>query len=608
MPLLLKTARVIGSPSELAWAQAHTIGNLFLVIVLQKKTNEAETNLAVAGKELLLKITESYETQGIKNLASFRLMIEEVIQTPEDIKIASFAIGMVSGNALYVGVKDGTVFLKRRETLAPILQGKEDLTCASGILQEGDQIFLLSKETTAFVEEETTKELLATIIDPQEIAEALSARLYKEEEQDKLAMLIVWVGKSYEADAEEEHLIVEEKEEEPVPVGKSRFTRAVKIMRSTLRLVLGLFRGKTRRVVITVFIVLFVLLFLSLILGVNKRKEEQARTRFTAVFSEASEKLDQGLALADLNPQLSAKTLSEAKGIVEKALPEFSDKRSKEELTALEKKIDDGLQKALHIQNFSDVPVFFDLTLIKDGAVGVQMVLVDGKALVLDNKNGVLYTLTVSQKQAELVSGNIGDGKFATIAEGLGFVLDKDGVERIIFKTKKREKVVASDSEWGDIGGLATFGGNLYLLDKGKASIYKYQAGESGFSSKRNYLGPGIAPDFSNTVSMVIDGSVWVLFSDGRISKFVQGAPQPFSIQGIDIALSNPKAIFTNDENKYLYILDSSNKRVVVVAKDGFYNAQYKWEGIQNVTDLVASEKEKKLLLLSGSKIYGIDL
>ena len=55
-------------------------------------------------------------------------------------------------------------------------------------------------------------------------------------------------------------------------------------------------------------------------------------------------------------------------------------------------------------------------------------------------------------------------------------------------------------------------------------------------------------------------------------------------------------------------LLDKGNDRVVVVNKSGEYYSQYRWPGIGGVTHLVASEEEKKILLLAGNKIYEIEI
>jgi len=105
-----------------------------------------------------------------------------------------------------------------------------------------------------------------------------------------------------------------------------------------------------------------------------------------------------------------------------------------------------------------------------------------------------------------------------------------------------------------------------------------------------------------------VDGSVWVLFSDGTIVKYTQGKKDAFQVIGLDQPFGEAVKIFTSPEVEHLYILDRANTRVVVVDKSGEYAAQYQWSGIAGVKDLVVSETLKKIFFLTGEKVFSLDL
>jgi hypothetical protein len=65
----------------------------------------------------------------------------------------------------------------------------------------------------------------------------------------------------------------------------------------------------------------------------------------------------------------------------------------------------------------------------------------------------------------------------------------------------------------------------------------------------------------------------------------------------------NPTAIYTNEINKNVYILDKDGGRVIVLEKNGDFKIQYVSDQIKNATDLVVSEEERKIILLTGSKL-----
>jgi hypothetical protein len=107
---------------------------------------------------------------------------------------------------------------------------------------------------------------------------------------------------------------------------------------------------------------------------------------------------------------------------------------------------------------------------------------------------------------------------------------------------------------------------------------------------------------------MAIDGSVWVLFSDGTIVKYTRGEKDAFGVTGLDQEFEKPTKIFTSPEVDNLYILDQQKTRVVVMDKTGEYQAQYLWPGIAGVRDLTVSEELGKMFLLTGEKVFVIEL
>ncbi len=107
---------------------------------------------------------------------------------------------------------------------------------------------------------------------------------------------------------------------------------------------------------------------------------------------------------------------------------------------------------------------------------------------------------------------------------------------------------------------------------------------------------------------MAIDGSVWVLFSDGTIAKYTRGTKDPFVMAGLDKGWGEAVKIFTDAEQENLYVLDRQSTRVVVVNKSGEYQSQYNWPGIAGVKDVMVNEELGKIFLLTGEKVFTIEL
>ena len=138
--------------------------------------------------------------------------------------------------------------------------------------------------------------------------------------------------------------------------------------------------------------------------------------------------------------------------------------------------------------------------------------------------------------------------------------------------------------------------------------IYRFAGNNDSFSDKTEWLAPGIEVDFSKIIDISIDGSIWVLSSSGKVTKFTNGNPSVVLMKGIVEEVSNPTAIYTNEKIKNVYILDKETGRVIALEKNGNFKLQYKSDVIKEVKDLIVSEDESKIILLTGSKLMYIEL
>ena len=110
---------------------------------------------------------------------------------------------------------------------------------------------------------------------------------------------------------------------------------------------------------------------------------------------------------------------------------------------------------------------------------------------------------------------------------------------------------------------------------------------------------------------MAIDGFIYVLYNDGRISKFQGGQPVDFTITGLDKPLSSPVSLFTapDDEVQYLYVADAGNQRVVQLEKDGRFVRQFKPSlgepvTFANLQDIFVDEISGRLYILDSNSLY----
>lgn len=157
-----------------------------------------------------------------------------------------------------------------------------------------------------------------------------------------------------------------------------------------------------------------------------------------------------------------------------------------------------------------------------------------------------------------------------------------------------------------------SFFGNFYVLDPQSNRILRYFPTADGYGAvPENYFPPDQLIDLDQAVDFAIDGSVYVLFQDGRVSKFTSGRPVEFQMTGLDKPLKLPSSIFTapDEEVQHVYIADAGNQRIVQLDKNGSFIRQFKPGVDQTVTftnlqDIYVDEIGSRVYILDSNNLY----
>lgn len=335
-----------------------------------------------------------------------------------------------------------------------------------------------------------------------------------------------------------------------------------------------------RKTTLTIGILIIILLIVSVVFGIRQKKLNEFNT-----------KSEEQLNIAILSYEnLSRESFISAKEI---AIKLKEDGYKNEKLNELLKNINEKESEILG-EIKPEIKELLNLTLQINDFEGDVLVSTGETMFVWDKDNKNIIQLNVNGKDAKIVAKKddlrfsvaIKDTRQIASYEGTLFLDKLDGVYEI------------------DNNSLFyMYAGNIYVVSKSENQIFRYSANGKTFSSKTDWLAPGIEADFSKVIDITIDGSIWLLSSSGKVAKFTNGNPNSVLMKGIIDPLENPTAIYTNENLKYTYILDREKGRVIVLEKNGDFKLQYISEKIKNATDLVVSEKEGKIILLSGSKL-----
>ncbi len=149
---------------------------------------------------------------------------------------------------------------------------------------------------------------------------------------------------------------------------------------------------------------------------------------------------------------------------------------------------------------------------------------------------------------------------------------------------------------------IFSYGGNLYVLSAASTQIVKMRPQGVGFEAGTPWI-TARTSDLTTARAIAIDGTVWMLTATD-ILAFNSGRETPWEHADIDPAFVDARDIWTSVDSAYLYILDASDGRVVVMDKEkGGIVAQY-IPNLSGVLGFVVREEENRILLTTSTAVY----
>ncbi len=636
---MLSHAAIAGSSGEGVYAQTIVSGNFFIVLLLLG--DKERVNLEI-GRDSVTKIEEAISQNPQVSPKELAISIRE--QLGSDISLSLVVANIVENNLSLATLGScGTKLIRKGKIInltAPTL---------SGTLSQDDVIVLgteklMSKINFSELTNQSNK-------NPTEIRDALLPNLEGEHESPDICGLVLKFDQVVETEvpkasieqndmpqkSEESGTKIEEEAtsvEEPLPTTPPNWGKISKVS--------GIFSGLTKLVPTkenimylkqarekgfesappkkTLYLVLiaFVTLLSVIAFQLRSRSLEVQTQNVARIQAEANESLEASGKLIGLNDQLARQSLvDKKKEIVSEIERDFGSDwknlKSKEgdQLRAIVAKYDQEIARA---GNINSVPLttFYDFSLLKPNPNITSAKLHDGTIMALDGKNGSVYSLGTSNKSGTIVAGgNFKSNSLVDFYSDNLYVHDSSGIKKKDLTTSGGFKTIAKDaSSSGEITAMSSFGGNLYLLDPGNSQVWKYQGTEEGgFGEPVPYIQPGTNLDLLEANGMEIDGFIYV-FEPNAVWKFASGAPEQLELKSLPSPIGSFNSMYSSDEEKNIYIWDAMNNRVVVVNKEGLYQAQYQLPTIKNAEKaiILADEEEKKIFLVSGSKVYGINM
>lgn len=534
----------------------------------------------VEGREFIRAIKIEFQTNPPRSLSEIDALISDLVHEKNLALGFSLSLGFVKDNVLYLKTAgNGEVIIRRKNKTATLISGN---TSASGYF-EGDDIYAFT--TGRFLDLLGGHEKLSGVLgnkNPHQIVEEVSPYLAN---QDKGAVAIFLQISKGEEVAEEEAFI------KP----RSFLTKLREDVQGYY-----LKHGKRKTLTLIAVLIISLIFIWSVVLGYSRRSNTKATEEVKLARELVSQKLSEAEEVSFLNTSRATAIITETKETLATLKNKYPERKDIEEIEAMIKASENKVFK----KEDAKATEFFDLAVESAKAKGDKVYLDGDNLLILDKAAGSLYTLSLDKKSLSVIKASelknaarvvlYEDKKYFFVPNSGVFALDENN---------KAQRVIGNDKDWGSIEDLATYNGNLYLLDSSKDQIYKYVAAESGFGNKSSYFAEGQATNLSIYSSLAIDSSVY-LGGDGSIIKFTSGLRDGFSLN-LPNSNININKIFTSKDLVRVYAWDKASGIVYVMGKGGEFEKQVKSDLLMRAQDFAVYNDE--IYVLVGAKIYRIE-
>jgi hypothetical protein len=360
-------------------------------------------------------------------------------------------------------------------------------------------------------------------------------------------------------------------------------------------------RSRNRRILLTLALIMLIGLTVSVSWGIKQRRQMVWNQKFGELLEEVRFRLEEGKKLAELNPERTRELMTQAKGFINTLRQRGMDS---DELFEFEERVGRVMGLASG-ERQAVTETWLNLGLIRQDLIGDEMARYLNFLALIDKSSDRVLLIDMKDKSAKVIASRdqVGELQSVGIYDRRVYVLSDLGIWRIDDETRKLFEI---DSEWQKTITLEMYAGNIYLASS--SGIWRYPVVEAGFGNKSSWLEEGTS-SIDKSVSMAIDGFVWLAEEDGLVRKFARGVEDNFTIKKLEIGLSEIKDLYVDENGRFLYILEPGRQRIVLLDKEsGIYKEQFVADEFSDARSLVVNENSGEMFILVGDRILRVNM
>lgn len=339
----------------------------------------------------------------------------------------------------------------------------------------------------------------------------------------------------------------------------------------------------------------------------KRQAENQAYTNLWRAITDKRNAAEASLIYKD--EQKTFNLLQEAKNMLLTLSPKTADDATRKEREFQE--IEDRLMVLRKMQVVIPT-IVFDVKKINPEAAPERLAMIQDTLLAYGPVEPRLYslqTLTNEAKQIDIdATFHLNGSDTPKEQNTIVFINGTNGIAEF---SKESSSVMTKSISFGtastSLSSIFVYNQRLYALDTTNNQVFRHNKTQTGYDKGTPWIKTKDT-QIRDGISIAIDGDMFLLHANGIIDKFAAGDKMEFTIQGLEPLLSQPIALWTYNGVDQLYILEPTNKRLVVLDKNGKLIQQYTAKEWQHPTAMLIRPEKKQAYVLDDNKVYRIDL
>ncbi|HNV97481.1 MAG TPA: hypothetical protein PKL13_04240 [bacterium] len=360
---------------------------------------------------------------------------------------------------------------------------------------------------------------------------------------------------------------------------------------------------KKNKLILILAIIILAGFIISLILTNKKRESVVENEQYNKILSEINDKkMEYDLANIYKDENQAKEKLKEISDLIN-SLPQKT-KKQQEQYNTILNSVTEILNKVRKMETITGPEILAELNF------NTNKIIKQGNQLIaLGSNSSQILKIDINSKSQT----NIGkDGLYTninTFAKNGDYVIGLDIKDLIKINPTNSEitkESIAYHPNYKSSNDAEFYAENLYILDSQSNQIYKHIGNNGKLDKGDTWIKDGSSVSNSNCIT--IDTNIYIGNNDGSILKMYSGKKLPFELKDLDPKISKIDKIYTDKTIKEIYLLESQNKRIIIIDKDGSLLKQYYLPTLKQINDFVVDGSTKKLYISSENKIVVINI